>query len=254
MSDKKHVLITGSSGLIGGVIRNKLGNEYDFSGVDFNHESGFDVHVADMTDLNAILPAFQGVDTVIDLAAQAENTTEWPRIKQNNLPSTYNAFEAARRAGVKRLIFASSNHVTGMYEGDDPYASIVGGKYDGIDSDNIPQISIDMPIRPDGPYGIGKAFGEATGRYYSDEFGLSVICLRIGSLVKESRPLNIRAFATLFHHDDLAQLVRRCIDAPDSLRFDIFYGVSGNTWRFWDISHAREVVGYVPTIDAESWR
>ena len=106
MSDKKHVLITGSSGLIGGVIRNKLGNEYDFSGVDFNHESGFDVHVADMTDLNAILPAFQGVDTVIDLAAQAENTTEWPRIKQNNLPSTYNAFEAARKAGLQAAIAA----------------------------------------------------------------------------------------------------------------------------------------------------
>ena len=254
MADKKRVLITGSSGLIGGVLRRALRDAYDLSGVDMRPVPGLQTHVADMTDLEAVLPAFEGVDTVVDLAAQAALDTKWPRVRDNNLPSTYNALEAARRSGVRRLIFASSNHVTGMYEGDHPYAAIVAGNYEGLDPLNIPQITIDMPIRPDGPYGIGKAFGEASGRYYSDKFGLSVICIRIGSMVEESRPTNIRLFATLFSHEDLAQLVGRCIDAPDDLRFDIFYGVSGNTWRFWDISHAKEVVGYMPTTNAESWR
>ena len=111
-----------------------------------------------------------------------------------------------------------------------------------------------MPIRPDGPYGIGKAFGEAAGRYYSDVHGLSVICLRIGTLNRESRPTSVRHFATLLTHRDLVQLVRRCIDAPDDLRFAIFYGVSDNKWRFWDISNARDLIGYAPQDDAERWR
>ena len=254
MPSKKRVLITGSSGLIGGVLSRALSDAYEISGVDLRPEPGPDSLAVDMTDLDALVPAFEGVDVVIDLAAQAEQTTVWGRVWQNNLPSTYNALEAARRSGVTRLIFASSNHVTGMYESDHPYSEIVAGEYGGLDPSDIPQITADMPIRPDGLYGIGKAFGEAAGRYYADEFGLSVICLRIGSLVKESRPLNTRHFATLFTHDDLVQLVTRCIEAPDGLRFDIFYGVSANKWRFWDIGRARSVVGYRPTGNAEDWR
>ena len=250
----KKILITGVSGLVGTVLRNGLAGDYELSGIDIRPVSGMPSVVADMTDLAAIEPEFQGIDVVIDLAAVAPKETSWDVVHRNNLTSTYNALEAARRSGVRRLIFASSNHVTGMYEHDHPYSAIVAGKYEGLDPSNIPQITIDMPIRPDGPYGIGKAFGEASGRYYSDEFGLSVICIRIGSLVEESRPINIRTFATLFTHEDLTQLVSRCIDAPEDLRFDIFYGVSGNTWRFWDISHAQEVVGYMPTTNAESWR
>jgi nucleoside-diphosphate-sugar epimerase len=252
--DRKNVLITGSSGLIGTVLRNGLGQKYNLSGVDIRPSVEFKCLQADMTNLQAISPAFKGIDTVIDLAAQAENTTEWPRVYENNLPSTYNALEAARRAGVKRLIFASSNHVTGMYEGDHPYSSIVKGNYKGLNPPTIPHITANMPIRPDGPYGIGKAFGESAGRYYSDKFELSVICIRIGSLVKESRPNNIRHFSTLFTHEDLVQMVDLCISSPDSLKFDIFYGVSGNTWRIWDISHARDVLGYEPTSNTDTWR
>ena len=108
------------------------------------------------------------------------------------------------------------------------------------------------PIRPDGPYGIGKAFGEAAARYYADEFGLSVVCLRMGSV--SERPTSAREFATLLTHRDLVQLVRRVLAAPDSLRFAVYYGVSANTWRFWDIDDARRDVGYEPEDDAEAWR
>ena len=254
MVSQKNVLITGSSGLIGTVLRHGLEHKYNLSGVDVQPSTELKCLQADMTDLDAIYPAFEGIDTVIDLAAQAENTTEWPRVYENNLPSTYNALEAARRAGVKRLIFASSNHVTGMYEGDHPYSYIVKGNYEGLDPSKIPHITANMPIRPDGPYGIGKAFGESAGRYYSDEFDLSVICIKIGSLVKESRPDNIRHFSTLFTHEDLVQMVDLCISAPNSLKFDIFYGVSGNTWRIWDISHAYDILGYNPTSNTDSWR
>ena len=94
-----------------------------------------------------------------------DQDSPWDVVYSNNLPSTYNALEAARRAGAKRVIFASSNHATGNYEEDEPYASIVAGMYEGLDPETFPRVTVDMPIRPDGPYGIGKAFGEAAGRY-----------------------------------------------------------------------------------------
>ena len=246
----KKILITGASGLVGTVLRNGLAGDYELSGIDIRPVSGMPSVVADMTDLAAIEPGFQGIDVVIDLAAVAPMETTWDVVHRNNLSSTYNALEAARRAGVGRVIFASSNHATGMYEKDHPYSAIVAGRYEGLDPTTIPYITTRMPIRPDGPYGIGKAFGEASGRYYSDEHGLSVICIRIGTLNKQARPTNERQRATLLSHRDLVQLVSRCIDAPDDLRFSIFYGVSANKWRFWDIADSRSAIGYEPQDDA----
>ena len=254
MTQRRKLLITGAAGLIGGVLRDGLGDSYDLSGVDIRSADRIDGLVADTTDLEAVLPAYEGVDTVIDLASIPDQDSAWDVVYENNLRCTLNALEASRRSGVRRLIFASSNHATGNYENDEPYASIVAGRYDGLDPNDLPRITVDMPIRPDGPYGIGKAFGEAAGRYYCDIYGLSVICLRIGTLNRESRPLVPRQFATLLTHRDLVQLVQRCIDAPDDLRFAIFYGVSNNTWRFWDISNSRDLVGYVPQDNAEQWR
>ena len=255
MAERKKILITGAAGLVGGVLRDGLIGDYEVSGVDIRPADGFDASiVADTTDLEAVVSAYEGVDTVIDLASVPDQDSPWDVVYANNLPSTYNALEAARRAGARRVIFASSNHATGNYEDDEPYASIVAGKYEGLEPGNFPLIGVDMPIRPDGPYGIGKAFGEAAGRYYSDRHGLSVICLRIGTLNREGRPLVPRHFATLLSHRDLVQLASRCIEAPDAVRFAIFYGVSGNTWRFWDISNSRELIGYDPEDDAEQWR
>ena len=250
----KRVLITGAAGLIGGVLRDALSDRYELSGIDVRPVAGMESAVADMRDLDAVHSAFEGVDTVIDLAAVVSEWSPWDEIYENNFPATHNAFEAGRRAGVKRVVFASSNHATGMYEGDEPYASIVAGRYGGLDPSKIPHLNTDMPIRPDGPYGIGKAFGEAVGRYYSDRHGLSVICLRIGTVNRENRPVIVRQFATLLSHADLTQLVGRCVEAPGDLRFAIFYGVSDNTWRFWDIGNSRDLVGYEPRDDAEQWR
>ncbi len=254
MARKKRVLITGASGTIGGVLGRLLGDDYDLTGVDLKPATEMESVVADMTDAEAIGKAFAKQDAVIDLAAASASDTPWERVYPNNIAATYNALEAARDAGVKRLIFASSNHVTGMYEGDAPYSSIVAGDYSGLDAASIPLITTDMPIRPDGPYGIAKAFGEASGRYFSDNFGLSVMCLRIGTLNAESRPLNQRNFATLLTHHDLVHLVDRCLSAPDSVKFGIYYGVSNNHWRFWDISNSAEDVGYQPQDNAELWR
>lgn len=254
MTDRKKVLITGASGLVGNVLRDGLGDAYDLSGVDIRDVPNFDSLVADTTDLEAMRPAFEGKDVVIDLASNPSQFSPWSVVYENNFQCTYNALEAARLAGVKRVIFASSNHATGMYENDRPYSDIVAGVYGNMDPNNIPRIDVTWPVRPDGPYGIGKVLGEAAGRYYSDEYGLSVLCLRIGTLNKESTPQAIRQFATLLTHKDLVHLVDRGIQAPDDLKFGIFYGVSNNKWRFWDTSNSEKLIGYQPQDDAEQWR
>ena len=254
MAQRRRVLVTGASGLVGGVLRRALSSEYSLSGLDRAEVPELDCLVADATDLEAMRPAFEGIDTVIDLAANPASDLPWEAVRDNNIPCTYNALEAARLSGVRRLIFASSNHVTGMYELDHPYSAIVAGRYDGLDPRALPRLTADMPIRPDGPYGIGKAFGEAAGRFFADEHGLSVICLRIGTVNREGRPTMPRQFATLLSHRDLSQLVTRSIEASEAVRFAVFYGVSGNTWRFWDIEDSRRAVGYEPVDDAEQFR
>ncbi|MDA1189642.1 MAG: NAD(P)-dependent oxidoreductase [Chloroflexi bacterium] len=251
---KKKVLITGSSGLIGGIVHRGLADKYDISGVDIRPADGITTRIADMRDLDAIQPAFEGVDAVVDLAAIVQQDSTWDDVYTNNLPATYNTFEAARRAGVKRVVFASSNHAAGMWEFDPPYKHIVVGEYEGLDSKTLRRVTVDMPVRPDGPYGIGKTFGEATGRHYSDQYGISVLCMRIGTVNPEGRPTTVRQFATILTHPDLVHLVDRCISAPDSVRFGIVYGISNNTWRFWDIEGARKLIGYEPQDDGEQWR
>jgi uronate dehydrogenase len=110
------------------------------------------------------------------------------------------------------------------------------------------------PIRPDSPYGAGKAFGEAAARHYADQHGLQAICLRIGTVKSDDRPTRPRHYATLLTHADLVRLVAAALEAPEELRFAVVYGVSANTWRFWDVADAEAAIGYVPQDDAEAFR
>ncbi len=246
------VLITGAAGLIGSILRRELTGEFDLRGVDRRRAP--DVDRVDMTRRKEVDRAFQGVDAVVDLAGEPTLETPWEKVWKNNIPATKNALEAARRAGARRVVFASSNHVIGMYERDAPYSAIVSGDYGEVDSQAIPMIAPDAPVRPDSAYALGKALGEAAGRYYADEFGLSVICLRIGTVLEENRPLTSRHFATLLTHDDLVRLVRDAVSAPDDVRFGVYFGVSDNKWRFWDLENARREIGYAPRDDAERFR
>ena len=252
--DKKKVLITGVSGLVGTVLAESLKQQYEITGLDLEESSQVPTVKANCSVLQDILPAFYGVDTVIDLASNPSQYSAWNVIHDVNLKCTSNALEASKVAGVKRVIFASSNHATGMYELDSPYSGIVKGDYSGLEADSIPLITTDMPVRPDGPYGIAKAFGEAAGRFYSDQHGISSLSVRIGTLNSEGKPMNQRQFATLLTHTDLSKLFQRCIEAPSNLKYGIYYGVSRNKWRFWDISNSEKDLGYSPSDDAEIWR
>jgi nucleoside-diphosphate-sugar epimerase len=250
----RRVLITGSRGLIGSILRESLAAEYEVSGIDYRRRGPLRVRRDDMTRFGSVASRFRDQDVVIDLAADPRVSTPWESVYRNNLRATYNAYEASRLAGVRRVVFASSNHVTGLYERDDPYAAIVAGRYAGLDPHTVPRITSKHDARPDSFYGVGKAFGEALGRLYAEKHGLSVICVRIGTVSRADRPSDPRDFATLLTHADLVRLARSAIEAPDDLRFAVVYGVSANTWRFWDVEEARSLLGYEPRDDAEAWR
>ena len=254
------ILITGASGFIGSILRNHLGSigDYEISGVDvraLDDDSMCSFTVADCYDYDSMQLAFAGQDAVVHLAANAPVSTPWPDVLRNNIASTCNVYEAARAHGVKRVVFASSNHAVGNFELDEPYKNIVAGDYSVVGNapSNIPMVDHKVQVRPDSHYGVSKAYGEATGRYYAEHFGLEVACLRIGTVDPADRPPNVRAYATWCSHRDLAHLVDRCLKSA-SLDFDVFYGVSDNKWRFWDIAHAGKVIGYDPQDSAEMFR
>ncbi len=255
MTPVRKVLVTGSSGLIAGLLFRGLSERYDFTGLDIkplDHPTVPTI-VGDLAVIEEVREASEGVDAVVHLGAASDQYSSWESVLPNNLIATRNVFEACCDAGVKRVVFASSNHAVGMHELDDPYSRIREGTYEGLDSDNIPQIDHTVQIRPDGPYGISKAYGEATGAYYAENFGLKVACLRIGTVNAGNRPMNPRDIATWCSHRDILQLIRLCLEI-EPLQFDIFYGVSDNKWRFWDIDHARDVLGYAPQDNAEDYR
>lgn len=251
MAENK-LFITGAAGLIGSVLREGLRGTFAFTGVDRRPGRGDrEVKRLDVSKIRTLSKRLRGHDVVIDLASAARADVPWQVVYSNNLTAAYGVLEAARLAGVRRVIHASTNRVTGMYEREEPYASILRGRRD-MAPDSFRRINVNSPIRPDGLYAVAKAFAEGLGRYYSDEYGLSVICIRIGSVLEDDRPHSPRHLSTLLSHRDLLQLVRRSIEAPDDLRFAIFYGVSANTWRIWDIENVRDLIGYEPEDDAET--
>ena len=256
MADREKVVITGFGGRIARVLRDSLGEKYEFSGIDRVPVQGRDSLTADLTNFDAILPAFQGKDVVVHLAAEPRHTTDvgWDILMPDNVVATANVFEAARRGGVRRIIFFSSMHVDGMYESDYPYSAIAEGNYEELEPDSIPLIAHDMPNRPDGPYAVSKIFGEALARYYAEEFGMTCICIRLGTVSPADRPgSDARSFVSWLSHRDLVTMVDRCIEVK-KVTFDIFFGASGNTWKIYDTPRAWRVLGVEPQDNSESYR
>jgi uronate dehydrogenase len=253
-SRRRRVLVTGANGVVGRILWSGLRARHDLSGIDRRGTRDPGVSRGDTRRLRHVERALAGHDAVVDLAARTDPSIAWEEVYAHNLPPTVNTFEAARREGVRRVVYASSNHVTGLYERDDPYAAIVAGQYAALDSTAVPLLGPNVAARPDSFYAIGKLLGEATGRYYAEEHGLSVICLRFGSIVAEDRPQVARHYATFLSHRDLLNLVAACLDAPDELVYEVIYGVSANRWRYWDIENATEAIGWRPRDDAEAWR
>lgn len=250
------VLITGSGGRVGAILRDALAGTHRLRGVDRVPTPGMPgALVASLTDLDAILPAFTGVDAVVHLAADPRHTPDiwWDTLIPDNVVATANVYEAARRAGARRVVFFSSMHVCGMYESDPPWSRIATGDYAGLDPAAVPLVTAAMPTRPDGPYAVSKIFGEALGQYYAEAYGMEVVVVRLGTVGREDRPgRDARSFVSWLSHRDLAHLTERALVAP--VRHEVVFGASDNTWKIYDTLRARSVLGYAPRDNAERFR
>jgi uronate dehydrogenase len=218
----QRILITGAAGQIGKALREGLRGSYallrllDVAPLG-TAAGGEEVIAGDIRDLAAMERATAGIDCVVHLAGQSTEAG-WDKVLPLNIEGCYNVFEAARRSGVKRIVFASSNHAIGFHR-----------RERFIDDKVVP--------RPDTRYGVSKVFGEALGRLYA------------GSFVTPDRPTEARQLLTWISHRDMVQLVRRCIDYPH-YHFVVVYGVSNNLRSRWDNTNAK-FLGYRPQDDSE---
>ena len=244
------IAVTGAAGTVGTRLCEDLATDYEVVRIDLRDA---DV-VADVRDPKAMHAALAGCDTVIHLAGTVAVDAAWDDVYGSNIGGTYNVYEAARANGLRRIVFASSNHAVGMNEVENAPKIYEPGFGRTIGTGD--------PYRPDGLYGVWKAFGEVLGRYYSDAFGMQVACVRIGSITGADVPrhesvrassgwLNLtdeqkfaRYAATWMSQRDFARLVR-CILVRD-VRFAIVYGVGDNATRFWDLEAGRAIYGFWP--------
>lgn len=182
---------------------------------------------------------------VLHLSAETKALSNWSKIYSTTMVGTVNVFEAAQAAGVKRIVFDSTGGTMCGYEYDHsfPYGRLAAGKYEEVGS-TWPLLKHTDPPRPDAPYSIGKLFGEVTGRWFSDTYGISVLCIRLGAVLDTNRPKLLRHFPGFLAHEDCVQMIDKCLSAPMSLKFDIFDAISENKYRWRDTSHAKEILGW----------
>jgi uronate dehydrogenase len=244
------IAVTGANGTIGRQLCADLAKDHSVVRIDLS-DSDRD---ADVRDLAALQAAFEGCEALVHLAGVVSLEASWEDVYSTNIGGTYNAFEAARRAGIGRVIFASSNHAVGMHE-----------------IENLPQIyepefglvvGTESPFRPDSLYGVWKAFGEALGRYYSEAHAMQVACVRIGSITEHDDPRHAsvaqssgwldlteeqkfkRYASTWMSQRDFARLVRAIL--ASEVAFGVVYGVGDNATRFWDLEPGRALYGFWP--------
>src|SRR5579859_7090872 len=229
----KTILITGAAGDVGGHLRRELAGKYKLRLSDIKPikalAPGEEAARGDVAKMADMLRVTKGVDAILHLGGFSFEGP-WEDILRANIVGCYNLFEAACRNGVKRVLFASSNHATGFYKRDEK-----------IDHRVYP--------KPDSRYGVSKVFGEQIGSLYADKYGMEVFCMRIGNVTVA--PPDKRRLSNWISPRDFARLVAVGIDNPN-IGFEIVYGVSGNKRTFYDNSNAHRL-GYQPQDDAERY-
>jgi UDP-glucose 4-epimerase len=238
-SARRAVLVTGAAGRIGSYFAEHSQGKYDLRLMVEREEQREkvahlgEVVVGKLSEMGRLKEFCRGIDTVVHMAADPNASATWHELLEPNILGVYNIMTAAKAAGCRRLIFASSIHAVSGYPAD-------------------VQVKTSDPVNPGDIYGVTKCFGEAMGRYMAEQEGLSVICIRIGAFqpLEAARSESGLAMMDAFvSHRDLHQLLEKCVDV-ENLKFAIFNGLSNNRFKRLDISDARELVGYAPQDDA----
>ncbi len=231
----RRLLLTGAAGNLGGELRPRLKAYCDTLRLSHRSEmgaagAGEEIVIADLADGDAMHGLLQDVDAVVHMGG-VSTEQPWGPILAGNIIGAYNLYEAARKNGVRRIVFASSNHVTGFYRQDEV-----------IDPRD--------PVRPDGLYGLSKAFGENLAQLYWDRYRIETVSLRIGSAF--AAPKDRRMLATWMSFDDTERLVVAALTAP-VVGHSVIYGMSDNSTTWWDNTPAKHL-GYRPKDSSDVFR
>jgi uronate dehydrogenase len=228
----ERLLLTGAAGGLGKVLRERMKPWTRVLRVSDREPLGAaaaqeEIAICDLASRDAVVQLVQGVDAIAHFGGISVET-RFDDILQSNIVGTYNLYEAARRHGVKRVVFASSNHVIGFYRQSE-------------------RIDPAAPMRPDGLYGVSKCFGENLSRFYFDRYGIETVCLRIGSSFPA--PRDRRMLSTYLSYDDLTELVRCALFAP-GVGHTVIFGMSDNAATWWDNASAAHL-GFRPRDSAD---
>ena len=235
---RRTVLVTGAAGNIGRYFSEHCHEQYRLKLMVHDPAESEELRpfgevvTGDLAHLDRLKELCNGVDTVLHLAANASPSAVWDDLLPANIVGAYNMLVAAKSAGCRRVIYASSIHAVSGYPAD-------------------VQVKTVDPVNPGDLYGVSKCFGEALGRYFAEKEGLSVIALRIGAfqpLETAQQEENIGLLDAFVSQRDLTQLIVKCID-DEHLQFAVFHGLSNNRFKRLDITDARELVGYEPQDD-----
>jgi uronate dehydrogenase len=226
------ILLTGAAGGLGRVLRPRLIERYGrLRSSDIVDPApalaGEELVVGNLADADFVDRLVAGCGAIIHFGGRSIEDT-FQVILQSNIVGTFHLFDAAKRAGIKRIVFASSNHAIGFHRRDQ-------------------RLDARVPQRPDTLYGVSKAFGEDLASLYVDKYGLEIACVRIGTCLPE--PVDARQLSTWLSHDDLFRLMVACLEAP-KLGFAVMYGASNNSRGWWDNSTVPEI-DYRPQDNAE---
>jgi len=261
------VHITGVYGLIGNLVYRHLSRQpdrYDVFGSGRRNMSSTradaksiarlpDDHfvIADLSDAEAMAAAIDGMDAVIHIAAVPDPSASFEDVLSSNIVGTRNVLEGCRKAGVTRLVYASSIMVNwGYFQFQEPYLSIWEERFDDIPAE-IPKVTHLDPPRPTEAYSASKVWAESFCRIYFDSHDISTICLRIGAVNSQNYSTQSRYNSVWCSHRDIVTMTELALTATEKPIYDIFYVTSDNRHRWVDLDHARQVVGFVPQDSAE---
>lgn len=265
MRTPQKVLITGSSGLIGYAAYQHFAarpEQYELYALDHTKDlsrrtpQAWHFNMPDdrfflcsLTDFEGLKQAVQGMDVVVHLAADPGGDN-WESLRDSNLIGAYHLFEACRLAGVRRIVAASSITVSQGHRQQEPYKAMAERRRADIPANVVP-VTTDIPAEPRSIYAATKVWVESLARTYAHVHGISCFCLRIGQ-VDRDWPRPPKGAAVFVSQRDVVQLIERCVNADVSLKFEVFYAVSNNDYRWVDIDDGRRKVGFVPQDRAEA--
>lgn len=244
--------ITGGGGRIGSILATGLADKYGltlfYRKTNPNPSLGLQLVQADLSDENQLKGIFNGLDAIIHLAASPSTRATWKEVLNNNIIATYNVYEEARRAGVSKIVFASTNHVQhGYIMAETPITEDLSY----VEKNGL--IKLSDPPAPDSLYGVSKLFGEDLGRYYARLFGIKFVSLRIGSAGREGIPPWFAKgdksrkdhFRVMFlSNRDLVDVFDRALQVETD--FLVAYAVSDNQPCVFDLTETREKLGFNP--------